>query len=122
MDRFELRHPTTQEEKIKHLSSEQQADTKHFLAADGAEYEVMEKKPLLEWLTENYTDFGCKLSFITDKSQEGAQFCQGLLGIFWPPICCLCWLIALGLSRFRGDRGSIKVPDGNAGLEQRRGW
>jgi peptide chain release factor subunit 1 len=36
---------------------------------------------LTEWLCYNYEGFGAKLEFITDKSQEGYQFCNGFGGI-----------------------------------------
>jgi len=36
---------------------------------------------MLEWLTEKYTEFGANLEFVTNKSQEGAQFVKGFGGI-----------------------------------------
>jgi hypothetical protein len=33
----------------------------------GAELEVQDKQPLLEWLANNYKKFGCTLEFITNK-------------------------------------------------------
>ena len=42
---------------------------------------MQEKLPLLEWLANNYKKFGCILEFITNKSQEGSQFCRGFGGI-----------------------------------------
>ncbi|EMR10594.1 eukaryotic peptide chain release factor subunit 1 [Pneumocystis murina B123] len=47
----------------------------------GNEMEVVSSIPFLEWLTEKYKDFGANLEFITDKSQEGNQFCKGFFGI-----------------------------------------
>lgn len=44
--------------------------------ATGAELEVQEKLPLLEWLANNYKKFGCTLEFVTNRSQEGSQFCR----------------------------------------------
>ena len=35
----------------------------------GAELEVIERMPLLEWLANSYKKFGCQLEFITNKSQ-----------------------------------------------------
>ena len=35
----------------------------------GAELEVIEKMPLLEWLANSYKKFGCQLEFVTNKSQ-----------------------------------------------------
>jgi peptide chain release factor subunit 1 len=34
----------------------------------------------LDWITENYKNFGCTLELITDKSHEGAQFVRGFGG------------------------------------------
>jgi peptide chain release factor subunit 1 len=36
---------------------------------------------MLEWLAENYKRFGCVMEFVTDRSQEGSQFCKGFGGI-----------------------------------------
>ncbi|CDO99928.1 unnamed protein product [Coffea canephora] len=40
-----------------------------------------EKMPLLEWFANEYKKFGCVLEFVTNKSQEGSQFCRGFGGI-----------------------------------------
>lgn len=37
--------------------------------------------PMLEWLAENYKRYGCVMEFVTDRSQEGSQFCKGFGGI-----------------------------------------
>lgn len=47
----------------------------------GAEMEIVNEELLLEWLAENYTSFGAKMEFVTDRSSEGAQFLQGFGGI-----------------------------------------
>ena len=47
----------------------------------GAELEVQAKTSLLEWLADSYKKFGCQLEFVTNKSQEGSQFCRGFGGI-----------------------------------------
>lgn len=39
------------------------------------------QQPLLEWLANNYKKFGCALEFVTNRSQEGSQFCKGFGGI-----------------------------------------
>jgi peptide chain release factor subunit 1 len=46
-----------------------------------AELEVQEKLSLLEWFANEYKRFGCTLEFVTNKSQEGSQFCRGFGGI-----------------------------------------
>jgi len=47
----------------------------------GAENELVDKRPLTEWIVENYMNFGAKLEFVTDKSSEGSQFARGFGGI-----------------------------------------
>ena len=48
----------------------------------GVEMEqVTEPVPLLEWFAEKYKDFGANLEFVTNRSQEGAQFVKGFGGI-----------------------------------------
>ena len=36
---------------------------------------------MLEWLVEEYRNYGCTLEIVSDKTQEGSQFCRGLGGI-----------------------------------------
>lgn len=47
----------------------------------GVSLDVTLEMPLLEWLANNYKSKGAKLEFVTDKSQEGSQFCKGFGGI-----------------------------------------
>lgn len=47
----------------------------------GAEMEVVDKSPLVEWFANHYKDFGARMEFITNKSQEGSQFVRGFGGI-----------------------------------------
>ena len=51
------------------------------LKQTGAELEVEEQMPLLEWFANNYKNFGTNLQIVTDRSQEGSQFCKGFGGI-----------------------------------------
>lgn len=81
-DRYELMNPTTQKAEVKLLNAEQAKDTSHFKDKEsGSDLEVQDKMPLLEWLANNYKKFGCTLEFVTNKSQEGSQFCRGFGGI-----------------------------------------
>ena len=41
----------------------------------------IEQVSLIEWFANNYFKWGCELEFITDRSQEGSQFCKGFGGI-----------------------------------------
>ncbi|CAD6888475.1 unnamed protein product [Tilletia controversa] len=65
------------------LTPEQAKDKSRFLdKTTGQEMEPAEEvQPLLEWLAENYRTFGTNLEFVTDRSQEGMQFCKGFGGI-----------------------------------------
>jgi peptide chain release factor subunit 1 len=82
INRYILKNATTGEIVIKHLKKEQEADQSNFRDADtSADLEVQEKMPLLEWFANEYKKFGCSLEFVTNKSQEGSQFCRGFGGI-----------------------------------------
>ena len=60
----------------------QAKDDKHFHDEEtGVELETKEKILLVEWIAEKYKNFGCVLEFVTNKSQEGSQFCRGFGGI-----------------------------------------
>jgi len=47
----------------------------------GTELETLKKEQLVEWFAENYKTFGTNLEFVTNRSQEGSQFCRGFGGI-----------------------------------------
>lgn len=80
--RYTLKNSTTGEIVLKHLNKEQEADQSNFRdQATSAELEVQDKMPLLEWFANEYKKFGCTLEFVTNKSQEGSQFCRGFGGI-----------------------------------------
>ena len=48
---------------------------------EGTEYELKDKQYLSEWIVENYESFGTELELISNKSQEGNQFCIGFGGL-----------------------------------------
>ncbi|KAL3937699.1 MAG: hypothetical protein SGBAC_007247 [Bacillariaceae sp.] len=79
--RYVLRNSSSSETVIKHLNKQQETVDSNFRAEDGAELEVMEKEPLVEWFANNYKQFGCNLEFVTDRSSEGTQFVKGFGGI-----------------------------------------
>ena len=82
VNRYVLRNQTTGEEKVVHLTKEQEGDDKNFRDADsGAELETVDKETLVEWFANNYKQFGCNLEFVTDRSGEGTQFVKGFGGI-----------------------------------------
>jgi len=82
INRYEIKNPQTEEIKVLYLSPQGEKDSKHFKdEATGSDLDIIESKPLTEWLCENYAKYGAKLEFITDKSQEGFQFSKGFGGI-----------------------------------------
>lgn len=83
VSRITLRHPLTQVETIHHFNVEQEkANAAVFRdTAAGVDMEAVERVPMLEWLANQYKSFGASLEFVTNKSQEGSQFCKGFGGI-----------------------------------------
>mmetsp|Transcript_17331 Transcript_17331/g.42357 ORF Transcript_17331/g.42357 Transcript_17331/m.42357 type:complete len:464 (-) Transcript_17331:5695-7086(-) len=79
--RYVLRNSSSSENVVKHLNKQQETQDSNFRAEDGAELEVVEKEPLVEWFANNYKQFGCNLEFVTDRSSEGTQFVKGFGGI-----------------------------------------
>lgn len=82
INRIVVRNTSTQEETVLHLTPEQEKNDKHFHdAVTGVELEIIDRLTLVEWLANNYKSFGASLEFVTDRSQEGSQFCRGFGGI-----------------------------------------
>ncbi|UZJ51387.1 hypothetical protein CBS101457_000707 [Exobasidium rhododendri] len=79
------RHTLRDSEGVTHilmLTKEQEQDKSRFMdKATGAEMEQAEEpQSLLEWLAENYQQFGTALEFVTDRSTEGNQYVRGFGG------------------------------------------
>jgi len=105
INRYVLKNNGTSEEKTLILTKTEEKDQSHFVE-NGVELEVIEKIPLLEWFANNYKKFGAQLEFITNKSQEGSQFCKGFGGIG-------------GLLRYRVDFGATEeIPEDEDSLEE----
>ncbi|CAN1757124.1 Eukaryotic peptide chain release factor subunit 1-2 [Linum perenne] len=82
INRYELKNSATGEIVVKHFTKDQETNESNFRdSATSAELEVQDKMPLLEWFANEYKRFGCTLEFVTNKSQEGSQFCRGFGGI-----------------------------------------
>lgn len=82
VQRFELRNTVSSEERVEYMTPEQARDPSRFHEeSTGVELEVLDKMPLIDWLALNYKRFGCRLEFVTDRSQEGAQFVKGFGGM-----------------------------------------
>ncbi|KAK7572044.1 hypothetical protein V9T40_014516 [Parthenolecanium corni] len=99
IQRYVLKNHITGEEKILHLTPDQEKDKTHFNDKESsAELELVENQPLLEWLANNYKNFGATLEIITDRSQEGSQFVRGFGGIG-------------GILRYKVDFQVLQVED-----------
>lgn len=81
INRLILKHKETGAEKTVYVTERQEKEGKIFKADDGSDLETVQRETLLEWLANNFKSFGAKLQFVTDKSQEGSQFCRGFGGI-----------------------------------------
>eukprot|EP00253_Pinus_taeda_P001948 PITA_01948 len=82
VNRYTLKNSVTGEAVIKHLSKDGELDQNNFRdLGSHAELKVQDKISLLEWFANEYKNFGCTLEFVTNKSQEGSQFCRGFGGI-----------------------------------------
>lgn len=102
INRYVMKNSATGETVIKHLNKEQEANTENFKVADSdLALDVEEKLSLLEWLANEYRRFGCALEFVTNKSQEGSQFCRGFGGIG-------------GILRYQLDMTAFDSEDGEA--------
>ncbi|XP_010520995.1 PREDICTED: eukaryotic peptide chain release factor subunit 1-1-like, partial [Tarenaya hassleriana] len=80
INRYVLKNNATGETMIKFLNKEQEADMDNFKSGN-EDLNVEDKMPLLEWLANEYRQYGCSLEFVTNRSQEGSQFCRGFGGI-----------------------------------------
>ena len=82
VNRYVLKNHSADVENILFLRPDQEKDKTHFTDKDtGVELELVESMPFLEWLADNYRNFGATLEIVTDRSQEGAQFVNGFGGI-----------------------------------------
>lgn len=82
INRYEFYNSTTQKTEVKILNEREEEDHNNFKdPTSGSELEIKEKIPLIEWLANHYKEFGAQLEIVTNKSQEGSQFCKGFGGI-----------------------------------------
>jgi peptide chain release factor subunit 1 len=82
LNRYVLRNSVTQVETVVILNERQEKQSEFFFdKVANVELDVKDKITLLEWLANNYKSFGTNLNFVTNKSQEGSQFCKGFGGI-----------------------------------------
>jgi peptide chain release factor subunit 1 len=101
--RIVIRNPHTDKEEVVYVTPKEAKNDKLYRCPDtGVELEVAENELYIEWIVNNYKSFGTKLEFVTDRSQEGNQFCKGFGGIG-------------GMLRYRVDFEQFDEPD--AGID-----
>jgi len=99
MQRVVIRNPHTDIKETKVLTDEELKDPKMYKCPEtNVELVVDEKDEFIDWIVQNYKTFGTKLEFITDRSQEGNQFCKGFGGIG-------------GLMRYKLEFDLLEEPD-----------
>jgi peptide chain release factor subunit 1 len=81
INRYIVRQKNTESQTILYLNHDQERDTKNFQDPNGDDLEIIENVPLIEWFANHYKNFGANLEIITNRSQEGAQFCKGFGGV-----------------------------------------
>jgi len=97
--RLSIKNPHTDKENLHYLTTAESKNEKLYRDPEtGVELTCEENTPFVEWIVENYKTFGTKLEFITDRSQEGNQFCKGFGGIG-------------GLMRYRVEFENFDEPD-----------
>jgi peptide chain release factor subunit 1 len=79
--RYVVRQAASESQSILYLNHDQERDPLNFQDPTGSELEIVESTPLIEWFANNYKRFGAALEIITNRSQEGAQFCKGFGGV-----------------------------------------
>merc|ERR1711870_97772 len=82
LKRIVIRSPQNDTEDVHFLTPEQAKNEKLYRDQEtGEQRDVTKNELFVEWIVENYKTFGAKLEFITDRSQEGNQFCKGFGGV-----------------------------------------
>jgi peptide chain release factor subunit 1 len=81
INRYIVRQKNTESQTILFLNHDQERDSKNFQDPNGDDLEIIENMPLIEWFANHYKSFGANLEIITNRSQEGAQFCKGFGGV-----------------------------------------
>jgi peptide chain release factor subunit 1 len=103
MTRIVIRNPHTETKETHILTAAELKDPKYYKDAEtNVELNIDESEPFLDWIVQNYKTFGTKLEFITDRSQEGNQFCKGFGGIG-------------GIMRYKLDFDALEEPDLDGG-------
>lgn len=82
MKRIVLHNPHTGSEQCLFVTPEEERDPNLYQDKDSrVELDVLENQTFLDWIVDNYKHVGAKLEFVSDRSQEGNQFCKGFGGV-----------------------------------------
>jgi len=82
MQRIEIKNPHAGTSEVIYVTIEESKNEKLYRCPEsGVELDVVSNTQFVEWIVENFKQYGTKLEFITDRSQEGNQFCKGFGGI-----------------------------------------
>jgi len=82
MNRYQFKNPAGGADIVKFLNKDQEKDTENFKdETSNTDLELVDSIALVEWFANNYKRFGANLEFVTNRSQEGSQFCRGFGGI-----------------------------------------
>jgi len=100
LKRVQIRNPNTGREEVLYLTPAEARDERLYRdQATGVELDVTDSRLFVDWIIESYKNFGTRLEIITDRSQEGNQFCKGFGGIG-------------GLIRYRVEFEQFEEPSG----------
>jgi len=81
LERLSIRNPHDGNSQLLYVTPEEARNPSLYRDKDtGVELDV-ESEPFLEWIVDNYKNFGAKLQFVSDRSHEGHQFCKGFGGV-----------------------------------------
>ncbi|KAI3833924.1 hypothetical protein MKW92_007894 [Papaver armeniacum] len=81
INRYVLQNSVSGDTSIHLFSKAEENDPKFRDLINNAEVKVLDKQSLIEWLATEYIQFGCDIEYVTEKSQQGSQFCGGYGGI-----------------------------------------
>jgi len=110
MNRYVMRNKLTGEEMVVHLKKEESGEERHAALPGketGTDFELVKKESFIEWVADNYKEFGCDLDFVSDQSSEGMQFVKGFGGVGG----ILRWRV--DFAEINGDLEQVKELDGD---------
>merc|ERR1712050_437929 len=105
--RIEITNPHTGSSDVIFVTPEEEKNPKLYRDAEsGVELDIVDNRPFIEWIVENFKTFGTKLEFVSDRSQEGNQLTKGFGGIG-------------GVLRYKVEFEMLEEPDefGGGGID-----